>query len=55
MDVSSGPASAAKRGGLAADVSSGLIFLNKKKKLRVLEKVIPLASLYSYVNVNNNK
>ena len=31
-DVSSGPASSAKRGGLAADVSSGLIFLTHKKK-----------------------
>ena len=32
-DVSSGPvSSSAKRGGLAADVSSGLVFLKKKKK-----------------------
>ena len=34
MDVSSGQSSSAKRGGLAADVSSGLIFLKKIKKER---------------------
>ena len=33
MAVSSGPVFSAKRGGLAADVSSGLIFLKKKKNL----------------------
>ena len=32
MDVGSGPSSSARRGGLVADVSSGLIFLKKKKK-----------------------
>ena len=32
MDSCSGQYSSAKRGGLAADVSSGLIFLNKREK-----------------------
>ena len=31
-DVSSGQSSSEKRGGLAADVSSGLIFLERKRK-----------------------
>ena len=35
MDVSSGPSSSAKRGGLTVDVSSGLIFLKKKKETKI--------------------
>ena len=33
--LAQGPSPSAKRGGLAADVSSGLIFLKKKKKRKI--------------------
>ena len=35
MMLAQGQSSSAKRGGLAADVSSGLIFLKKKKKKEI--------------------
>ena len=39
MDVSTGPkSSSAKKGGLAADVSSGLIFLKKKFAMSLLRE-----------------
>ena len=44
--VSSGPPSSAKRGGLAADVSSGLIFLKKKKRKDT--------KLYVFYDLNEN-
>ena len=33
--IAQGQSSSAKRGGLAADVSSGLIFLKKKKEIQL--------------------
>ena len=35
--LAQGQSSSAKRGGLAADVSSGLIFLKKEKEKKILE------------------
>ena len=38
-DVSSGPISSAKRGGLAVDVSRGLIFLNQEKEKETFTEI----------------
>ena len=41
MNVSSGPVFLSKRGGLVADVSSGLIFLKKTTKQIAIKAVLP--------------
>ena len=48
--LAQGQSSSAKRGGLAADVSSGLIFLKKKKKIIVAEQwLLALGASYNHL------
>ena len=42
MDVSSGPVLLSKKEGLVADVSSGLIFLKKKKENKYSEEEVKI-------------
>ena len=48
--LAQGQSSSAKRGGLVADVSSGLIFLKKQKK-----NPFENSNMCSYINALNDK